>query len=130
MVLTSSLTLWTAALADLRCIRPYKVRSPVRLPGPVVVGKSLLPTSVIMIDLVPHISDSNRPPIILIFSKELTMIAGEAPNHRHIQLPCGTADPIDRPLALFLVEGAQCQSSPTFGRKVQLVYRGHAIEVK
>src|SRR6266566_9587589 len=96
-----SSTLGAAALADCRRVGAYEVCCPVCLPLAVVIGECLLPTGMIAVELVPLVADLHGTAVALVLAVELTVVAVEASNHRHIHLPAGATDPIDRPLPLF-----------------------------
>src|SRR5215510_2043654 len=115
--------------ADRRRIGAYKVRRPVRFPGAVVIRERLFPMGMIAVELIPREAGFHGATIVLVLAVELAMISVEAPDHRRFQLPTGATYPIDRPLALFQIERAQCQSRPALRREVEFIHRGHAAEV-
>src|SRR5262249_2165665 len=118
-----------AGLTGRRVVGPHKVRRPVRLPRAVVIRERLLPMGMIAVELIPRVADFHGATIVLVLAVEGAVIAVEAPGHRRFQPPTGATYPIDRPLALFQIERAQCQSCPALRREVEFIHRRHAAEV-
>src|SRR5579872_1879977 len=128
--ISCSLTLRPTVLAEPGGIAAGEIGDPIRLPGLIVKGKCLLPASVILVELVPHVSDLHRSMINLILRVELAVISPEATNNRHrVQLARSAADPIDGPLMLVRIKSAQREPRPALRGHVQLVHGGQAIKI-
>src|SRR5262245_34044447 len=95
-----ALALRPACLARRGRVGTLEVGGPVGLPRVVVVRERLLPSSMLVVELVPRKADLDRATPVLVFAVELAVVAIEAPDHRRVQRPGRTADPVDRPLAL------------------------------
>src|SRR5215510_10477076 len=96
-----------AALARGRRVGPHKVRRPVGFPGLVVVGEGLLPARVIVIFQVPGIPDLYGPPVVFVLTIESAVLALKTTDHGRLDLSAGTAHPVDRPLMLGEIKGAE-----------------------
>src|SRR5262245_41901735 len=98
---------WPSALARGRLVGPHKVRRPVGFPGLVVVGEGLLPPCMIVIFQVPGIPDLYRPSDVFVLTIESTVLALKTTEYGRLDLSAGTAHPVDRPLMLGEIKGAE-----------------------
>jgi len=101
--------LWVPIFTGCRGVRTRHLRNPIRFPSAIVVGKSLLPMNVIVVDLSPQYSGFYRLTVVNIFPKEFTLRTVKAADHSRIQLAGPAADVVSRPLPFFQTGTARCR---------------------
>lgn len=105
--LFENLMLWAPTFACCGWVRTREFRDPIRLPCTVIVRKSLLPTSMIVVELSPSVLGLYRSTVINILAVEFALRTVEASEYSRIHLASPAADITDRPLLFLQIECAQ-----------------------